>query len=266
MSNHIHTSSVLQAAKNIGARNKKINLQKTGRRAKAAAKNRPSPVLGTRPTEGEEKWRKCDLAKILIDEAKVPVKFFGYGVDAAEQKMLLDYLPVVTTDIKQGSSDTKHGEDLEEEDSPKARYDKDLNAQRHKTEIFAKFLDLRNANAKGISYVNRRRIIFAFSTPQNPFDTGRTEVQGTQQNQVLRISPFLNFGITAALLTYKIRQVWKHLTASKSDTGNRLNLRQLVHQRAKILRYLKRIDRARYDIVLEKLALEPESVEGELVI
>jgi len=48
--------------------------------------------------------------------------------------------------------------------------------------------------------------------------------------------------------------------------GNRRNLRKLVHQRASLLRYLKGYDRGRYDIVLEQLALEPKSVEGELVI
>jgi small subunit ribosomal protein S15 len=43
-------------------------------------------------------------------------------------------------------------------------------------------------------------------------------------------------------------------------------LRKLVHQRASLLRYLKGHDRGRYDVILEQLALEPESIEGELVI
>ena len=168
--------------------------------------------------------------------------------------MLLSSLPVLTADMAQrGELD-------------KDRHKNDLEIQLHKTNMFAKVLDLRNANAKGISYVNRRRIIFAFSSPQNPFDTGRTEVQGTQPNQVLQICPLLNFAVTAALLTYKIRNLWKHLTTSKRDTGNRRNLRTLVHQRARILRYLKEKNRARYEILLERLALEPESVEGELVV
>ena len=53
---------------------------------------------------------------------------------------------------------------------------------------------------------------------------------------------------------------------NKKDVGRRRGLRALVHQRARILRYLKRLDRDRYDIVLERLGLEPESVEGELVV
>ena len=48
--------------------------------------------------------------------------------------------------------------------------------------------------------------------------------------------------------------------------GNRRGLRTLVHQRAKILKYLKRTDRQRYDAILDRLGLEPESVEGELIL
>lgn len=53
---------------------------------------------------------------------------------------------------------------------------------------------------------------------------------------------------------------------SKKDVANRRSLRHLIHQRAKILKYLKRIDQDRYDVVLERLGLEPESVEGELLV
>ena len=50
--------------------------------------------------------------------------------------------------------------------------------ERLKANLLAKALDLRNANAAGIAFENRRRIIKAFSMPENPYDTGRTEVQG----------------------------------------------------------------------------------------
>lgn len=70
----------------------------------------------------------------------------------------------------------------------------------------------------------------------------------------------------AALLTYKIRNLWSHLTTFKRDVGNRRGLLKLIHQRAKILRYLKREDQDRYEAVLPRLALDPRSVEGELVI
>jgi small subunit ribosomal protein S15 len=64
----------------------------------------------------------------------------------------------------------------------------------------------------------------------------------------------------------RIRNVWQHINKFKHDVASRRSLRTLVHKRAKILKYLKRNDRDRYDAVLEKLGLEPKSVEGELVI
>ncbi len=71
---------------------------------------------------------------------------------------------------------------------------------------------------------------------------------------------------TVALLTLKIRSVWDHLMKCKKDLTSRRALRRLVHQRAKMLKYIKGIDRDRYDRILERLALEPDSVEGELVV
>lgn len=70
----------------------------------------------------------------------------------------------------------------------------------------------------------------------------------------------------AALLTLQVRNVWNHLREFKRDVSNRRSLRRLVHQRAKILKYLKRTDRDRYERVLERLGLEPGAVEGELVV
>ena len=52
----------------------------------------------------------------------------------------------------------------------------------------------------------------------------------------------------------------------KKDIHGRRSLRMLVHQRAKVLKYIKRSDQDRYDRVLERCALEPGAVEGELVL
>lgn len=64
----------------------------------------------------------------------------------------------------------------------------------------------------------------------------------------------------------RIRTIWDHLNKFKKDVVSRRSLRLLVHKRAKILRYLKRVDRDRYERVLERLGLEAGSVEGELVV
>jgi small subunit ribosomal protein S15 len=133
----------------------------------------------------------------------------------------------------------------------------------------AKMVDLRNANAAGIAFENRRRVIEAFSEPGKPNDSGRTEVQGA--SVVCLSAPFsvpliFYMCFLAALLTLQVRNVWNHLREFKRDVANRRSLRRLIHQRAKLLKYLKRTDRDRYERVLERLGLEPGAVEGELVV
>ncbi|KAF9444107.1 hypothetical protein P691DRAFT_796801 [Macrolepiota fuliginosa MF-IS2] len=95
-----------------------------------------------------------------------------------------------------------------------------------KLDAFSKLINLQNANAKGIAYENKREIILEFSTPSNPFDPGAPR--------------------------FKV-----HLTTFKSD---------LIHRRAKILHYLNSKDQDRYEVILPRPALEPGSVDGELVI
>jgi small subunit ribosomal protein S15 len=154
-------------------------------------------ILGTRLKDGEKTWKECALAKTLIDEeslsstnlvsknfaigkVNVPTQF-GFGVERAEEEMLFNALPVLTSDMALRGT-------LDEE-----LYDADLENQQIKAQMFAKILDLRNANAGGIAAVNRLRIIYAFSTPERPFNTGRTEVQGTQPDQSHQILPFAQF-------------------------------------------------------------------------
>ena len=73
-------------------------------------------------------------------------------------------------------------------------------------------------------------------------------------------------GVIAALLTPQIRKWWSHLGEFKRDVANRRNLRRLVHQRAKLLKYLKSTNRDWYERVLERLGLALGAVEGELVV
>ncbi len=187
-----HTSAVSfsQASKRASARNKKKNIARSAGRLKEAEETRPSVVLGTRTAEDAEKWGDCKLSKVLVDEGKLrsttnqlPEEFntraahmpqdLGYGVQHAEKKLLFEHLPMatlhMTSQVRKSSSFTK---EMQEEDE---------RTELKKVNLLAKALDLRNANAAGISYENRRRIIEAFSTTENPFDTGRTEVQGMYQ-------------------------------------------------------------------------------------
>ncbi|TFK68227.1 S15/NS1 RNA-binding domain-containing protein [Pluteus cervinus] len=255
-----HTSTPTYAEtsrKHLARAIKKANNLKKEERWRAAQANRPSVILGTRPGD-ESKWTNCDLAKVLVDEKELisstelepttlPVgtvylpKQLGYGVGEPEKELLFRDLPILSAQAPVMASQNADPNVLAQE------HQNGLSRELSKANAFAKVLDLRNASAGGIAYENRRRIVAEFSSPDNPFDPGRSEVQ-------------------AAILTYRIRNLWSHLTQFKRDVGNRRGLRKLVHQRAKVLKYLKKSDRVRYDTVLERLALEPESVEGELVV
>ncbi|KAG9013141.1 hypothetical protein FRB94_003581 [Tulasnella sp. JGI-2019a] len=120
------------------------------------------------------------------------------------------------------------------------------------SEALMKIIDLRNASAGGIAYENRRRIVEAFSSPaegrKGP-DTGRPEVQ-------------------AALLTAQIRNLWNHLLGKqhRHDIHSRRSLQLLVHQRARILKYLRRVDPIRYEMVLPEIGVEKGAVEGEIIV
>ncbi|TCD62197.1 hypothetical protein EIP91_007230 [Steccherinum ochraceum] len=209
-------------------------------------------VLGHKPGD-EAKWTDSELAKVIITEEQIlaaplpssqealsPPDFANYGIGEKEKGLLFDVLPDLSwqTKILFQSQGTHHS--LNQASSHEM-----MEVLRART--FSSLVDLRNANAAGIAVENKKRIVAAFSRPGKPGDTGLPEVQ-------------------AAILTYRIRNVWNHLSKNRKDVMTRRNLRQLVHQRAKILKYLKRLDRDRHAAVLGRLGLEAESVDGELLV
>ncbi|KAI0789477.1 S15/NS1 RNA-binding domain-containing protein [Abortiporus biennis] len=254
----LHTSTVLQISQFRKRKSRiaeKLNTEKREERAKQAALNRPHVILGNRPGD-EAKWTNCDLAKVLVTpeeiKASPPVDpsakfvaphFKSYGIGEQETELLFKTLPTLTSEatieMDMQSNDNKRSFQQTAEDA--------IEVERRKSVVFASLVDLRNANARGIAYENRKRIIAEFSELGKPNDTGRPEVQ-------------------AAILTMRIRNLWSHLLKVKQDIANRRSLRRLVHERAKILKYLKSIDRDRYDLVLERIGVEPGAVEGELVV
>jgi small subunit ribosomal protein S15 len=166
---------------------------------------RPSVVLGTRPHEEETLWNKCDLALCLVNRSvlngpppstvyeEVEVPEFdtihiptdtSYGVGPVEKQMLFQELPRLTTQAPMHRADspfTRVFNSQLPQITPEDMQDRDkkaTKAEAAKVAAFSRVVDLRNANAKGIAYENRRRIILAFSGPKNPFDPGRAEVQG----------------------------------------------------------------------------------------
>jgi small subunit ribosomal protein S15 len=96
----------------------------------------------------------------------------GFGVGEVEKRMLFGELPMVSAEAAVLDGPRVNLEVMD------MMFDGGKEKELKKANAFAQLLDLRNANAGGIAYENRRRIIAAFSTPSNPFDTGRSEVQG----------------------------------------------------------------------------------------
>lgn len=93
--------------------------------------------------------------------------------------MLFAHLPLLTADMQtrremriSGGTTTKAAAEMT------AQHERAREIGRRQAEMVAKLVDLRNANAAGIAFENRRRVVEAFSEPGKPGDTGRTEVQG----------------------------------------------------------------------------------------
>lgn len=188
---------------------------------------------------------------------KVP-RSLNYGLRTAEKNLLFGHLPIVSADARALQvNDDLLGSDgsvsiVGQSQGHKSTWEivqraseEELKLARERANRLARLVDLRNANAKGVMHENRRRIVEAFGETRE--DTGRPEVQ-------------------AALLTLQIRNMWTHLTRVPQDIHNRRNLRRLVHARAKVLRYLKKVDRDRYDAVLARVGVEAAAVEGELIV
>lgn len=91
-------------------------------------------------------------------------------------------------------------------------------------------------------------------------------ILGDQRSKVSLVYSVSAFSETVlvALFTMKIRNLWQHLSAARKDKGNLRHLQRLVHRRAKMLKYLKRVDYERWRTCLDRLGLESEAVEGEL--
>lgn len=182
----LHTSAVCRA-KPKAPKKTVSKLQAKVDRKHAKDANRLYVVLGSEYNK-DDKWIGCDLQKTILTpsavyaqdaeprvlhllegEVNLPSNL-SFGIEGGEEKKLLfEVLPTLT--VERGV--TSFDEDTVER--TKAAMKEEL----QKANIFARLVDLRNANAKGLAYENHRRIIAAFSPPEQPNDTGRPEVQGT---------------------------------------------------------------------------------------
>ena len=177
----LHTSASVRADNPLTTKERR---ERRAQRARKVEEKRPHPVLGTRRDE-DAKWLNCDLAKILVTEQEIagaelqPLtlssgvlwmpRLLNYGVGEAEKELLFEYLPPLTTEIGGIRKPTAWTMSLHEEAEK---------TELKKANMLARVIDLRNANAGGVAYENRRRIVATFSELGKPGDTGRPEVQG----------------------------------------------------------------------------------------
>jgi small subunit ribosomal protein S15 len=125
------------------------------------------------------------------DGVRVPPSL-TFGIREREERMLFEHLPLLTADMSTrhqmtmmsssssgggggGGANDHHRKGME---AMSAHHETQLAAGAAQANVLAKLVDLRNANAAGIAFENRRRVIEAFSEPGKPNDSGRTEVQG----------------------------------------------------------------------------------------
>ncbi|CEI85871.1 Putative 30S ribosomal protein S15 [Rhizopus microsporus] len=120
-----------------------------------------------------------------------------------------------------------------------------LKQEQNKVETLQKIISLQNGNAKAVQIYNIHKAIDWFKRKEG--DTGSPEVQ-------------------AAILTVRIHNLNNHLSQHRKDKHNYKQLRTMVHDRAKILKYLKSKDPQRYYTCLEQLGLQPRAVEGEITL
>ena len=108
-------------------------------------------------------------------EVRVPL-LLAFGMREREKRMVFEHLPLLSADMSTRREMNALRRVKAEEMA--AHHEGALAAGVGQANVMAALVDLRNANAAGIAFENRRRVIAAFSEPGKPNDTGRTEVQG----------------------------------------------------------------------------------------
>jgi small subunit ribosomal protein S15 len=120
-----------------------------------------------------------DGVSVVVVEGKAEVRVppsLAFGMRERERSMVFEHLPLLSADMSTRREMNSLRRVKAEEMA--AHYEGALAVGVEQANVVATLLDLRNANAAGIAFENRRRVVEAFSEPGKPNDTGRTEVQG----------------------------------------------------------------------------------------
>lgn len=191
----------------------------------------------------------------------------------ADQTFLFKHLPETLLSSLPAAQAAKLGKTP----SPAERraYEEAVAMEAKMSEQTMRVLDLRNADAKGVRKESVRRIVEVFGGDLN-LNANNNGEGVSEKADGEPVAPRMNTGhptVTSAILTHRIHLLNTHLAANPRDVHNKKRLRELVHQRAKILSYYKkRVGRrggegeGAYLGLLEKLGLDRRGVEGELIV
>ncbi|KDN52195.1 hypothetical protein K437DRAFT_244165 [Tilletiaria anomala UBC 951] len=264
------TAKVQESKRKRAARIKRReNLEQRQLKKTLLERSKPDPVLGHQLNdEGKALWDMSELKQLLLEKEKVwsgeagtPTtapstsaedrqlgpSLLNFGLQNSDRKLLFEDLPQIMVEdrlLDSPAAAVTHGSDMLKMEETLLKYEAE---EQSSVDVLSRILDLRNASGKGIQVENTRRIVKAFGRPPAKADTGSPEVQ-------------------AAILTYRIRNLADHLGKARHDNSNRRAMNILVHQRAKVLKYLKRCSPQRYSDVLPRLGLDPRAVEGEITL
>lgn len=195
----------------------------------------------------------------------------------ADQTFLFKHLPEALLSSLPAAQAAKLGKTP----SPAERraYEEAVAMEAKMSEQTMRVLDLRNADAKGVRKESVRRIVEVFGGDLNALNDnngGGLGEKADADGEPVATAPRMNTGhptVTSAILTHRIHLLSTHLAANPRDVHNKKRLRELVHQRAKILSYYKKRVGKRggegegaYLGLLDKLGLDRRGVEGELIV
>lgn len=255
---------------------------RAARGAGGGASNAADRALLVNAQEGS-KWDRSLLRKVVLDREAVwysqppqydqnavgedsttttfplpnrPERFAQGLTSETDLALLFKHLPeagLARATYLEGSSSTT-AQDLAR------RAAEETPAQAQSSEQLMRVLDLRNADSRGIRTMNVRRIVEVFGGP----------VDGAAEGERLDTG---SSAVQAAILTHRIRLLAEHIAQNPRDVHNRKNLRELVHRRAKVLRYMKKqVSRkggegeSVYEALLDKIGVDRRAVEGEVVV
>ncbi|KAG9127318.1 hypothetical protein FRC07_014851 [Ceratobasidium sp. 392] len=172
---------------------KRKNLLKRQDIDQSSQADRPDPILGHSKTpEGRKLWVESDLCKILLTPEKIlsahpreistesgqlPLpQYLNFGIKSKEEELVFRTLPDVAS--QQAFFATMQSQ-YDPTSKAHVQFSQGLEAKANISAVhLSRLTDLRNASAAGIAAENRRRCVEAFSPPEKPNDSGRSEVQG----------------------------------------------------------------------------------------